>query len=108
MSNEDENSDRLCEPQYHRGETIRKYMAARIAVISTQRTIEKLEKQLETETEERYLRETEIREWMRRDKQKQAVFPLREIIPQRTHVLFVDTEVSHAFADFKVLEVQRP
>lgn len=76
---EDENPDRLCEPQYHRKETIRLCVTADKALAGMQQQIAANEKriynELKPEKEKRYL---ELREWMRRDGLTDALYPLND------------------------------
>jgi len=102
MTTEDQNPDRLCEPQYHRSNTIKYYMSARNKLNETQRQLEKLQDQkLLVDKPELEKRELEIREWMRRDKLDQAVYPLGD----GGFVLFVRARGS--YATFEILPVQR-
>ncbi len=92
MTIEDQNPDRLCIPEYHKGETLRLVMEARRTCDGANAAIKAHEKKLVNEhIPNKEKRELELKEWMRRDGLKDAIYPWNKTSVIRAHINPYDT-----------------
>ena len=104
MTTEDENPDRLCEPQYHLKETIRKVLNASKCISGSQSMIEEQERRLKEEHQpEKDKRELELQEWMRRAGQTDALFQIND-----TQAIRVVVNKHYKTLTWTLMELRKP
>jgi len=104
LTTEDQNPDRLCEPQYHLPETIRKVLNAGKCISGARSVIEEQECRLKEEHyPEKKKRELELQEWMRRMKLTDALFQIN-----KTQAIKIVVNKHYKTLTWTVMELRRP